>query len=149
MSMGMKEFLEGKIAEFEKNHFYKGYLSSTDPEIKRRWKEEEKIRDRKWCEIKSNKDVYDLIDQFDGAVSIVEKFVWPGHGHIEDGFNMSLALYNAIRGLKKLAQFVDRHSGSADGFSEITEQEVDKIFSRLEEIYVRMEEMNMRRAMQD
>ena len=117
--MGMKEYLGGKIAEFEKKHFYKGYLSSTDPKLKRRWKEE-KNWDRKWCEIKSNKDAYDLIDQFDGAVSIVEKFVRPGHGHIEDGFNMSLVLYNAIQGLKKLVQFVDRHLWSTDRFSEIT-----------------------------
>lgn len=147
--MGMKEYLEGKIAEFEKKHYYKGYLSSTNPELKRRWKEEEKNRDRKWRQIESNKDVYDLIERFDGAVSFVEKFVEPGYGHIEDGFNMSLALYNAIWGLKKLAQFADRYSWSTHGFSEITEQEVDNIFSRLEEIYIRMDKMNMRRASQD
>lgn len=54
------------------------------------------LYNKEWRENESNKDVYGLIDRFDCAVNFIEKYVKLEYGHIEAGFNMSLALYNIM-----------------------------------------------------
>lgn len=73
-----------------------------------------------------------------------------GAGHIEDGFNMMLGLYNAFQAMRKLAQFVDQISKpwSNTEFSAVSETEVDEMFVRLNDIIERMHAQNTRRAMQ-
>ena len=150
----MKEYIEEKIQKIEQSlniGYYLQSVAQSDPDLKRLWKEEVDNKNIKWRKINTNQDVINLIDRFDGAVSFVENNVKFGYGHIEDGYNMMLGLYNALQGLRKLAQFVDdlAKPWSTTGFSEVTEAEVDEMFSRLNSIIVRMQNQNMRRAMQD
>ena len=141
------EYISEKIESFQRNNYYYGYLTSTDPEIKNMWKNEQNNKDKKWRDIQSNDDVLKLIDLFESSVSFVEKYV--KQGHIEDGYNMALALDNALQGLRKLANNVDPHPWNQTEFTPMTTEEIDDIFDRLEAIAVRMNEQNMRRAMQD
>lgn len=152
--MNMKEYIEQKIQEIEhmaNPGYYLQSVASSNSDLRRMWKEEVNKKDLKWRKVNTNQDVYDLIDRFDGAVSFVENHVPYGAGHIEDGYNMMLGLYNALQALRKLAQFVDQISKpwSNTGFSNISEAEVDEMFVRLKSIIKRMEDQNMRRAMQD
>lgn len=79
------------------------------------------------------------------CVSFVERLKI---GHIEDGYNMALALYNALQGLKKMAQCINISGEYAD-FAEISIEDIDQMFNYLEKITVRMNDQNTRRAMQD
>lgn len=140
------EYLSEKLREFTGRHYYQGYLTIPDRELERRWKAESANRDQKWRRIKSNRDVFDLIDRYDSAVSFVEEHVKVGH--IEDAFNMALALHNALQGLRKLAQATDTPF-PPDGFSPLSPEEIDAVFDRLERITERMDQENMKRAMAD
>lgn len=142
------KYISEKLRRFQETHYYMGYLNhSGDPVSKRRWKQEQQEDTRKWQEIKCNQDVLDLINHYDGTVSLIEKYAKVGH--IDDAYDMALALHDALRGLRKMSQFVDRHPWSTDGFSEISIDEVDALFDRLESIAARMQTQNLRRAMQD
>lgn len=142
------KYITEKLKQFNATHYYMGYLNdSYDADIKRMWKIEQQQNDRKWQEIKCNQDVLKLIERFDGAVSFVEQHVKVGH--IEDAYNMALALHDALRGIRKLAQFVDKRPWSTSNFTEMSISEVDELFDRLERIAIRMEQQNFRRAMQD
>lgn len=145
--MATGEYISEKIQSFQKKHYYSGYLVCNDPEIKRRWQNEKNNENKKWRDIKNNKDVLKLIDSFESSVNYVEKYV--KQGNFEDGYNMALALHNAIQGLRKLANNVDPHPWNQTEFTPMTTEEIDAIFDRLEAIAVRMNEQNMRRAMQD
>lgn len=142
------KYITEKLRQFNAAHYYMGYLNdSYDADIKRMWKIEQQQNDRKWQEIKCNQDVLKLIEHYDGTVSFVEHHVKVGH--IEDGYNMALALHNALQGMRKLAQFVDKRPWSTGNFTEMSIGEVDELFDRLEKIAIRMEQQNSRRAMQD
>ena len=118
-------------------------------------KNEKNNENKKWRDIKNNKDVLKLIDSFESSVNYVEKYV--KQGNFEDGYNMALALHNAIQGLRKLANNVDPQPWNQTEFTPMTTEEIDAIFDRLEAIAQRkatvrgntMNEQNMRRAMQD
>ena len=62
---------------------------------------------------------------------------------------MALAAYRALQGLRKMAEFIDPRPYSQLKFTELSEDEVDGLFDRLNEIAKRMEKQNIRRMMQD
>lgn len=94
--------------------------------------------------ITNNAKVMDYVQRFEGSVYFVENHV--KRGHIEDAYNMYESLYKALTALFKMAQNMDN---SYCEFEEISIQEVDEIFNKLEEVVKRMENANMHRAMQD
>ena len=148
----MREYIEAKIAkmqEISNPEVYLSLLAHSDTEIRELWKEERKKDNACWRNIRTNKDVIDLIERFDGRVCFVEKNIPYGSGHIEDGYNMALAQYRAIQGLRKMAQFIDPSPFSQTEFVLLSETEIDKLFDRMNDIVKRMNEQNMRRAMQD
>lgn len=148
----MKEYIEEKIKILERTSDPKGYLirlASADTEIRRLWKAETEKDNTCWRNINSNDDVIDLIERFDGQVRFVEDNVPYGCGHIEDGYNMALAEYRAIQGLRKMAQFIDSHTFNQTNFTPMSENEIDKLFDRINIIIDRMNQQNLRRAMQD
>ena len=95
-------------------------------------------------EFTNNAKVMDYVQRFEGSVYFVENHV--KRGHIEDAYNMYESLYKALTALFKMAQNMDN---SYCEFEEISIQEVDEIFNKLEEVVKRMENANMHRAMQD
>ncbi len=148
----MKEYIEEKIKKLQERGDPKGYLSrlaSTDTEIRRLWKAEVQKDNTCWRNINTNADVIDLIECFDGRVRFVEDNVPYGSGHIEDGYNMALAEYRAIQGLRKMAQFIDPNPFNQTNFTPISENEIDRLFERMNSIVDRMNNQNFRRAMQD
>ena len=148
----MKEYIEGKIKKLQEAGDPKGYLSrlaSTDTEIRRLWKAEVEKDNTCWRNINTNADVIDLIDRFDGRVRFVENNVPYGSGLIEDGYNMALAEYRAIQGLRKMAQFIDPSPFNQTQFTPMSESEIDELFERMNSIIGRMNQQNFRRAMQD
>ena len=148
----MKEYIEEKIKKLQERGDPKGYLSrlaSTDTEICRLWKAEVQKDNTCWRNINTNADVIDLIECFDGRVRFVEDNVPYGSGHIEDGYNMALAEYRAIQGLRKMAQFIDPNPFNQTHFTPISENEIDRLFERMNSIVDRMNNQNFRRAMQD
>lgn len=148
----MKEYIEEKIKKLQERGDPKGYLSrlaSTDTEIRRLWKAEVQKDNTCWRNINTNADVIDLIECFDGRVRFVEDNVPYGSGHIEDGYNMALAEYRAIQELRKMAQFIDPNPFNQTHFTPISENEIDRLFERMNSIVDRMNNQNFRRAMQD
>lgn len=146
--MEIGKYITLKLQEFEKSHNYMGYLTQiNDRDLQRQWKQELQEKDVNWRQINCTQDVLDLIDRFDGTVSFVENHV--KIGLVEDGFNMSLALYRALQGIRKMAQFADPKPWQQTKMFAVSTEEVDAIFNRLEEISKRMSSQNMRRAMQD
>ena len=137
----MKEYIEVKIKKIQEKSDPEGYLSrlaSSDTEIRRLWKTE-----------KENDNVMNLVNHFDGQVRFVEKNVPYGSGHIEDGYNMALAEYRAIQGLRKMAQFINPSPFHKTSFAPLSEIEIDELFDRMNSIIDRMNQQNLRRAMQD
>ena len=148
----MKEYMEMKLQTFQGTNDPKGYLSrlaSVDSEIRRLWRLEQEKDNSNWRRIRTNEDVIDLINRFDGAVRFVEENVKFGYGHIEDGYNMALAEYRALQGLRKMAQFIDPSPFNNSEFTPLSEPEVDELFNRMSKIVKRMNDQNLRRAMQD
>ena len=148
----MKEYIEEKIKKLQEKGDPKGYLSrlaSSDTEIRRLWNAEVEKDNTCWRSINTNADVIDLIDRFDGRVRFVEDNVPYGSGHIEDGYNMALAEYRAIQGLRKMAQFIDPSPFNKTQFTPMSESEIDELFERINSIIGRMNQQNFRRAMQD
>ncbi len=145
--MEIGKYIEAKIDEIKQKHYYAGWLNHTDADLKRRWKSDKEELDAEWQKIKTNKDVFDLIDRFDGTVSWVEKYVTVGH--IEDAYNMALAFHKALTALRKMSQNMEVCSFIKTEFTRISEEEVNDIFARLDSIATRMDEQNMRRAMSD
>ncbi len=142
-----QKYLEDKIKEFERRHIYKSYLTNhSDKELARRWKEEQEHEFQKWRAIKSNTEVYRLIDVYNNVVTSIEK---NKRSFIEDGFDMALALDNAIRGLRKMAQSIEPKTWSDSKFISVSNREVDEIFERLDKIAARMNAINCKRAMRD
>lgn len=148
----MKEYIEEKIKKIQETSDPKGYLTrlaSSDTEIRRSWKAELEKDNACWRNINTNEDVIDLIDRFDGRVRFVEDNVPYGSGHIEDGYNMALAEYRAIQGLRKMAQSIDPSPFNPTRFTRMSESEIDELFERMNGIIGRMNQQNLRRAMQD
>lgn len=152
MAQQMKTYIESKINELLKTSNPEGYikiLASMDADIRRLWQSERSNDNRYWSQVNSNKDITDLIDNFDGKVSFVENHVPFGCSNIEDGYNMALAEYRAIQGLRKLAQFIDPNPFSKTNFTLLSEKEIDELFDRMYSIIKRRDQQDTRRAMQD
>lgn len=121
--MEKQEYIKKKIIDFEQKHYYMDYLNNAnDPELKRSWKRELQQQNAKWQNIRCTKDVMDLIERFEGCVSLVERYVKVGH--IKDGYDMALALYNALLGLKKMAQCINL-SGEYANFAGISIEDIE------------------------
>lgn len=117
-------------------------MASCDKEFMRMWKRDKESID--YAGITNNEKVMDYVQKFEGSVYFVENHV--KRGHIEDAYNMYESLYKVLIALFKMAQNMDNPYCE---FEEISIQDVDEIFNKLEKIAQRMENANMRRAMQD
>ncbi len=145
--MVTEEYLKNKIKEFEQTHNYHGYLTNNyNKDISRRWKDEQARQNQKWQAINDNNDVIALINRYDNTVASFEKAT---HMFYEDGFDMALALYDVLQGLRKMAQFIEPKRWNTTKFTPISEEEADALFARLDGIAIRMSDVNLRRAMSD
>ena len=148
----METYIEMKIKAFlEKSNpeRYIAQLANGNLEIRRMWKSEQNHRNKNWQRINNNQDVIDLIDLFDRVVQSVETQVRFGDGRIDDAYDMALAEYNALQGLRKLAQFINPRPFNNSAFTTLSDSEIDELFERMDKIVKRMNIQNQRRAMQD
>ena len=152
MPTKMKSYIESKISKIEEISNAKGYLSrlaNGDADIRRLWRDDLENDNAHWRKINSNDDVIDLINRFDGQVQFVEKHVPFGSENIIDGYNMALAEYRAVQGLRKMAQFIDPSPCNPTKFTPISEEEIDKLFERMITIINRKNQQDFLRAIQD
>lgn len=144
--MEVQQYMLDKIRDFKTKvcnpEEHLNNMAGCDKEFKRMWKRDKESID--YAGINNNAKVMDYVQRFEGSVCFVENHV--KHGHIEDAYNMYESLYKALTALFKMAQNMDNPYCE---FEEISIQEVDKIFINLELAVQRMENENMRRAMQD
>lgn len=144
--MEVQQYMLDKIGDFKAKvcnpEAHLNNMASCDKEFKRMWKRDKESID--YAGITNNAKVMDYVQRFEGSVYFVENHV--KRGHIEDAYNMYESLYKALTALFKMAQNMDN---SYCEFEEISIQEVDENFNKLEEVVKRMENANMHRAMQD
>lgn len=148
----MKSYIEQKINDLRKVSDPEAYirrLSYNDKELEKKWKCEQSNNYTYIQTIKTNDDVIDLIDRFDGQVSFVENYVPYGAGITEDGYKMALAEYRALQGLQKMAQFVDAGRVGGVEFAPLSETEIDDLFERMKGIIHRKNRQNERRGYED
>lgn len=144
--MEVQQYMLDKIRDFKAKvcnpEAHLNNMASCDKEFKKMWKKDKESID--YAGITTNEKVMDYVQGFDGSVYFVENYV--KRGHIEDAYHMYESLYKALTALFKMAQNMDNPYCE---LKEISIQEVDEIFNKLEAVVQRMENANMRRAMQD
>ena len=144
--MGISQYIFDKIEDFKMNvcnpDQYLNNMVSFDNEFKRMWKRDKAAFD--YAGIEDNAKVMDYVQKFENSVYFVETFV--KRGIQEDDYNMYVSLYKALKALFKMAQNIDNDHCQ---FKEMSIQEIDDVFSKLEDVAQRMNNVNMRRAMQD
>lgn len=142
----VQQYMLDKIKDFKVKicnpEAHLNVMASNDKEFKRMWNKMKESID--YAGILDNAKVMDYIQRFEGSVCFVENHV--KRGHIEDAYSMYESLYEALTALFKMAQNMDNPYCK---FEKISIQEVDDIFEKLEKIVKRMDNANMRRAMQD
>ena len=139
----IQEYLQVKLREFNKRYNVENQLNMYfDREIKRRWKRDHQRASNQWQYIKSVSDVQRYINGFIGTVKQYQNI----RGVFTDSYDMDLALYKAILSIRKMTQCYD-----FDGFDFSTygKKEVDEMFDVLYEWLDKMNNVNIRRAMQD
>lgn len=136
----MKQYIIDKLNDIKSNP--SGVierLCSSNSDIKHKWKSEDKHL--KWSNIRTNEDVYNLINQYNSIVESVEKDVHADYA--EAVYKMMLGLNDALQGLRKLANNIDDIDiidSIYANFSEVTQEEVDGLFDKVKNIERRMEE---------
>lgn len=143
--MEVQQYMLDKIRDFKVKvcnpEAHLNNMASYDRDFKRMWKRDKDNFD--YAGIIDNERVFDYVQGVEGSVHFAENLKL---GHIEDAYNMYLSLYKALTALFKMAHNMEN---SYCDFEEITVQAVDEIFDELEQVVQRMENVNMRRAMQD
>lgn len=141
----IKNYIIDKLTEFNDKYNVKHKLDScwgNDKDMKRQWKRDcENVR-LQWQDVNSVSDVKMYIERY---ASIVERYQ-NIRGVYLDSYYMDLALYRVISALQKMAQCYDYE---ALGFNGCNKEEIDALFDRLYQVFSDMEDVNIRRAMQD
>ena len=148
----MNAYFEDKLTDLEKESNPEAHLrrlTCNDVELRKKWEHEQSINYSYFQTIKTNNDVIDLIDRFDWQVSFAEDRVPYGAWIAEDTYNMALAEYRALQGLRKMAKFIDKGKVSQVEFAPLSEAEIDNLFDRMKGIILRMNKQNGLRGMQD
>lgn len=139
----MQEYLKSKLEEFNKKYNVEQQLNAySDKELKRRWKSDRERARREWQFINNATDVNRYITGFVGTVKQYQGI----KGIFADSYDMDLALYRAILAIRKMAQCYDI---SSCDFATCGKEEIDEIFDTLYQWLEKMNDVNMRRAMQD
>lgn len=142
----LQNYLKEKILEFNKKYNVEQslqYRSTVDKEIKRRWENDYKYIRNQWQYIGSISDVMSRVDNFTGRVNYFKD----KRGFYEDAYDMDLELYKAILAIRKMAQCYDIEDKF--DFYMFGKDDIDNLFSTLYNGLKDMENINMRRSMQD
>ena len=121
----------------------------TDPEIKREWSSLQQRRNIEWEQIKNIDDVYRLIDVFKNTVESINQIPF-GNLHVQDKYEMDVALYRVLQGLRKIAKL----KGTITLFQpewvrSISESEIDNMAETIITTINKMKSISVRKAMQD
>ena len=139
----IQEYLKEKIDHFNEKYNVENQLNRYfNKEIKHKWKiDQEKVKNQ-WQYIKSISDVRKYIDGFIGTVKYYQNI----RGIYSDSYDMDLALYEAILAIKKMEQCYDFNGFD---FNTYTKEDIDEMFDTLYKWLKEMDDVNIRRAMQD
>lgn len=139
----MQEYLKDKLEEFNKNYNVEQQLNMyNDKDLKRRWKSDHERAQWEWQFINDVTDVNRYINGFIGSVKHLQNI----KGIFADSYDMNLALYKAILAIRKMAQC---YEFSICDFGSCSKEDIDAMFDTLYQWLKKMNNVNMRRAMQD
>lgn len=127
----MKDYLESKLNEFNREHNVQAKLNRYDGYEQKQWKRDrEKTRDL-WAKVNSITDVKEYIDRYVFMVEREERL------RTNDlyTYDVDLALYRAVYAIQKMV-----HSFDMEGFdwNNLEKEAIDDLFS---ELYVSVEKM--------
>ena len=139
----LQEYLKEKLKEFNKAYNAEYHLNTYfDRELKRQWKSDYERTRGQWQSVKSISDVKRYVNGFVGAVKQYQNV----KGLFSDAYDMDLALYRAVSAIQKMAQCYDIDDFDFQMFGKA---EIDDMFNVLYEWLKEMQNVNIRRAMQD
>ena len=139
----MQSYLKEKLHEFNSKYNVKYKLSTCwDKELKRQWKRDCEEISAQWQEVNSVADIQKYVDWYAATVERYENI----RGFYTDAYDMDLALYRAISAIQKMAQCYDMDRFDFHTFGKA---EIDTLFEKLYETLKAMQDVNLRRAMQD
>lgn len=139
----VQEYLKNRLNEFKQGYNAEYKLNSyCDKELKRRWKVDREKAKNQWQYINSVEDVRNYISGFIGQVEQYQNI----KGIPTDTYDMDLALYKVNLAISKMAQCYE--SNKCD-FDSCGKEEIDEIFDTLYHWLEEMNNVNMRRMMQD
>lgn len=139
----VQAYLKNKLEEFKKKYNVEYRLNFyADKELKRQWKIDKEKTKNQWQYINNVEDVISYIDGFIAKVEQYQNI----KGIPSDSYDMDLALYKAILAISKMTQCYE--SNKCD-FDSCGKKEIDEIFDTLYHWLEEMDNVNMRRMMQD
>lgn len=139
----VQSYLKNKLEAFKQKYNAEDKLNFyCDKELKRKWKVDQGKAKNQWQYINNVEDVKNYINGFIGQVEQYQNI----RGIPEDSYYMDLALYKAILAISKMAQCYE--SNKCD-FDSCGKEEIDEIFDTLYHWLEEMNNVNMRRMMQD
>ena len=120
-----------------------------DTEIQREWSSFQHDANNFWRRINTLEDVRRLIDVFKNTVESVDKTPF-GCLHVQDEYDMAIALYKVIHGLRKITVAMDTITClQPEEFRIITESDVDNMTEIIMTTIGKMKSIIVRKAMQE
>lgn len=139
----LQKYINDKLQKFIQVYDVEGSLNLyNDKDLKRMWKKDSLKIKNQWQDIKCYMDVKEAVDSYVATVSRFQNIP----GVLEDAYMMDIALYKAINAIKKMRQCYD--SATFD-FEEQSKENIDYLFDQLNFGEKLMQDINMRRLMQD
>lgn len=139
----VQSYLKNKLEAFKQKYNAEDKLNFyCDKELKRKWKVDQGKAKNQWQYINNVEDVKNYINGFIGQVEQYQNI----KGIPADSYYMDLALYKAILAISKMAQCYESNKCNFDSCGK---EEIDEIFDTLYHWLEEMNNVNMRRMMQD
>lgn len=139
----LQNYLKEKLEEFKHTYNVEYHLNSySDRHIKQQWKADNERMYNQWLSVKDVSGVMRFVNGFIGTVEQYENI----KGVSSDAYDMNLALYKSVNAIQKMTQCYDMKEFD---FCTFKKDDIDGLFSILYNGLDKMENVNMRRAMQD
>lgn len=141
----LQNYLKTKLNDFSQteNVLYRlNAYCEYDRELKRQWKRDrEEIRNQ-WQDISSVAVVQECMRGYAATIERYKNI----KGIYSDAYDMDLALYRVVSAISKMAQCYDMERFD---FHTYGKEEIDNLFVELNRLLKEMNDVNLRRAMQD
>lgn len=136
----MKNYINGKLEEFNRKCCIHNKLNSYDGDYKKRWKRDyNDIKNSLWREIMSATDICEYVDRY---IYSVEREISSNNTYL-DIYDIDLALYRAVYAIQKMACCYDNNNCD---FSSFDKSQIDALFEKLNIAYDKIKNEIFRRS---